>query len=278
MLRVLFIVSAVLISGVSFGQISKVARWEKQGDTAMSRQQYGEAIKIYTKIIEKTKLRQREDFAIVYKRAVCYYYTEDYKRALSDLNQVVPKFPNLPQARMLRALTHKELGDNENKLKDLELALDGDPANADMLTWRASIYLDDDEFALAKKDLKVARLFKQDAEIEMYMGVAQYNTGAVDSAFQSLDKAIELDATYLPSYLYATSFCLGEDKYEKALEYLDYAGRLEPDNMSVLFYKGIALVELQRVDEGCRYLRKAFYGGMDDASGYLKENCFGFEN
>jgi hypothetical protein len=29
--------------------------------------------------------------------------------------------------------------------------------------------------------------------------------------------------------------------------------------------------------EGCRCLRKAFYSGMDDASDYLTEYCFGIE-
>jgi tetratricopeptide (TPR) repeat protein len=184
----------------------------------------------------------------------------------------------LPQAKILRALVYGELGQKDKKLEDLEDALVADPANPGLLKWRASIYLDDDEYALARKDLEVAKLFEDDAETEMYLGVALYNSGRVDSAFMSLDKAIQFDATYLPAYMYASSFCLEEDRYEKALTYLDLAGRLDPKNTTVFFYKGIALVELERTDEGCVFLRKAFYGGLDDASGYMKEYCFGVEN
>ena len=38
--------------------------------------------------------------------------------------------------------------------------------------------------------------------------------------------------------------------------------------------KGVALVELEKLDEGCRCLNKSFYSGYDEADGYLKEYCY----
>lgn len=276
--KVLIIVLAAFLASPAFAQSAKLKKWEVEADTAMGAQDYAKAIKIYSKIVKTSKLKEKADYGALYKRAVCYYSINDFPHALEDLNKVVPQFPQLPQARMLRAMVHGELGNKEKKLEDLEQALMADPANPNMLKWRASIYLEDEEYVLARKDLETAKLFADDAETEMYLGVAQYNAGSVDSAFQSLDKAIQLDATYMPAYLYASSFCLEEDRYEQAIKYLDLAGMLDPKNTTVYFYKGIALVELDRTDEGCVYLRKAFYGGMDDASGYLKEYCFGVEN
>lgn len=276
--KILVIVLVAFLTGPAFAQNAKLKRMEVEADTAMSQQDYAKAIKIYSKIVKSSGLKERADYGALYKRAVCYFSTTDYQRALDDLNRVIPQFPQLPQARMLRALVYEEMGNKEKKMEDLEQALNGDPANPDMLKWRASIYLEDEEYALARKDLETAKLFADDAETEMYLGVARYNAGSVDSAFMSLDKSIELDATYLPAYLYASSFCLEEDRYEQAISYLNLAGMLDPKNTTVQFYKGIALVELDKTDEGCVYLRKAFYGGLDDASGYLKEYCFGVEN
>lgn len=276
--KILFIVLAVVICNGALAQNAKAKKYEVAGDTAMNRQDYPKAIKSYTKAIKASKLKERPDYLALYKRAVCYFSTADFQHALEDLNQVIPKIPGLPQARILRGLIYGELGEKEKKIRDLQDALVADPANPALLKWRASIYLEDDEYKLARKDLEVAKLFEDDAETEMYLGVALYNTGSVDSAFQSLDKAIQLDATYIPAYMYASSFCLEEDRYEQALTYLDLAGRLDPKNTTVFFYKGIALVELDKTDEGCQYLRKAFYGGLDDASGALKEYCFGVEN
>lgn len=278
MRKVVVIVLAFFLFGTAFAQSAKVRKVEVEADTAMSQQDYAKAIKLYSKVIKSTKLKERNDYIAVYKRAVCYYSINDFNHALEDLNVVVPKIPGLPQALMLRGIVYGEMGQKDKKLEDLKQALVADPANPGLLKWRASVYLEDDEFKLARKDLELAKIFQDDAETEMYLGVAQYNSGAVDSAFQSLDKSIELDATYLPAYMYASSFSLEEDRYEQAITYLDFAGRLDPKNPTVFFYKGIALVELEKVDEGCRFLRKAFYSGLDDASGYLKEYCFGVEN
>jgi superkiller protein 3 len=276
--KILLIALAVLTFDGALAQNAKAKKYETEADTAMNQQDYAKAIKLYNKAVKASKLAERADYLAVYKRAVCYFSINDFNHALEDLNVVVPKIPGLPQAKILRALVYGELGQKDKKLQDLADALNADPANPGLLKWRASIYLQDDEYALARKDLEIAKLFEDDAETEMYLGVAQYNVGSVDSAFMSMDKAIELDATYMPAYMYASSFCLEEDKYEKALTYLDLAGRLEPKNTTVFFYKGIAMVELDKLDEGCRFLRKAFYGGLDDASGYLKEYCFGVEN
>lgn len=275
--KIVFIVLATFLFGNAFAQNDKLKKMEAEGDSAMNQSDFAKAIKIYSKVVKTSKLKEKADYLALYKRAVCYYSTSDFHHALEDLNQVIPKIPGLPQARMLRALVYGELGQDDKKKEDLAQALNAEPANPMLLKWRASVYMEGEDYKEAKKDLEIARLFADDAEIEMYLGVAQYNLGSVDSAFQSLDKSIELDATYLPAYMYASSFLLDQDKYDQAVKYLDLAGRLDPKNTTVFFYKGIALVELEKVDEGCRFLRKAFYAGVDDAAGYLKEYCFGVE-
>ncbi len=95
----------------------------------MSQQDYPKAIKLYTKAIKASKLKERADFLDVYKRAVCYFSTGDFNHALEDLNTVIPEIPGLPQARMLRGIVYGELGQKEKKLEDLKQALTGDPAN-----------------------------------------------------------------------------------------------------------------------------------------------------
>jgi tetratricopeptide (TPR) repeat protein len=276
--RILFIVLATFILNGAFAQNEKLKKMEIEGDTAMNKGDFAKAIKIYSKVVKSSKLKERADYLPLYKRAGCYYSTSDFHHALEDLNQVIPKIPGLPQARMLRALVYGELGQADKKKEDLDQALTAEPANPGLLKWRASVYMEDEDYKEAKKDLEVAKLFNDDAETEMYLGVAQYNLGSIDSAFQSLNKSIELDATYMPAYMYASSFSIDQDKYDQAMKYLDFAGRLDPKNTTIYFYKGIALVELEKIDEGCRFLRKAFYAGVDDASGYLKEYCFGVEN
>ena len=87
------------------------------------------------------------------------------------------------------------------------------------------------------------------------------------------DEVIAEDPNHIQTYLYAASLCLDEDAYELALNYVEKGLQKEPTNNTLLFYKGIALVETDRRSEGCRCLTKAFNAGIDDAGEYLKEYC-----
>jgi tetratricopeptide (TPR) repeat protein len=268
----------LLFVGNAVAQNAKWEKWETDADTLSSQGNYAEAIKLYTKIIDASGLKERAGYSALYKRAISYYSIEDYPKAVADLDVFIESYGTFPQARMLRALVHKELGNTEKQLKDLEDALQSQPSNPALLKWRASIYIESDQYELARKDAVLARLLADDPETEMYLGVIYYNLGDIDSAFVSLDKAIELDATFLPPYLYAGTFGLELEQFDVALKYLDLALMLDPKNNSALLYKGIALAESGKVEQGCRCLRKAFYSGMDDASDYLSEYCFGIEN
>ena len=54
---------------------------------------------------------------------------------------------------------------------------------------------------------------------------------------------ISKNPEYLQPYLYAASLTLEEEVYDLALRYVNAGLKIEPDNLTLLFYKGIALVE-----------------------------------
>src|SRR5260221_1257909 len=255
-------------------QNEKWKAWEIEADTLLNRQDFEGAVKLYSKIIDATKSKDKSAFAAVYKRAICYYNLNDFKHALDDLEVFIPEFPDNEHARLLRAFVYKGLGDADHQLTDLKNLLESKPVNRDLLQWRASVYLDKGEYSAAKKDLLAVKAIQDDAETEMFLGTAYYYEGKPDSALLSLNKAIELNATFLPSYLYAGFFCLQEEEFELSVKYLNLALKLDPANTAALFYKGIALVELKQEKEGCRCLTKAFDAGEDDAADYLKEYCY----
>lgn len=271
-------VTLIAFTSLCLAQSPKWKAWEAQADTLLEHQDFAGAIKLYTKIIKKTKLKDREAFGSVYKRAVAYYSMEAFEEALMDLDVFIPAYPQVPQAKLLRALVYKGLGNAEKQLADLNEALQYQQGNPGLLKWRASLYLDDGKYELARQDAEAAREIQDDAEVEMYLGFALYYLDQFEAALVCINKSIELDATYLPAYLYGGTFCLEQEEYDKGLQYLNLALRLDPQNVNAIMYKGIALVELDKVDEGCSCLRKAFYAGEDSAEDYLKEYCYGIEN
>ena len=250
-----------------------------EADTLLSRQDFKGALKLYTKIIKASKLKEAAAYGVVYKRAVCFYSLGEFQNALKDLDIFIPSYPGSYQAHLLRAFVYRELGDGERQLIDLDKAVSIRPGDSNLLKWRATLYLDNGDYRLAKQDLlSLKRNQTDDSEIETYLGLAYYNLSQPDSALMSLNKAIELNAMYMPAYLYAASFCLQEEEYDLALKYINIPLRLDPKNPTALFYKGVALIEKKKTDAGCSYLNKAFYLGYDDAADYLKEYCYEVED
>ncbi|MBK5279097.1 MAG: tetratricopeptide repeat protein [Bacteroidia bacterium] len=279
-MRIIFfgIICFVFCFNLAQAQNKKWQAWEVEADTLLNKQDFEGALKIYTKIIKSSKLKDESVFGAVYKRAICYYSLGQFENALKDINVFIPAYPSSSQAHLLRAFLYRELDDDENQLIDLQEAINIRQGDPELLRWRAALYLDKGEYLLAKQDIFFVKQYQTDPEIETYLGMAYYNLSQQDSALMAMNRAIELDVNYLPAYFYAASFCLQEDEYDLALKYINIPLRLDPQNPTALFYKGVALVEKKNLDAGCSCLNKAFYLGNDDAGDYLKEYCYEVED
>jgi tetratricopeptide (TPR) repeat protein len=278
-MRSLFILVGLLFcSLLVHAQADKWKAVEVEADTLMSQGDYEGALDKYNQIAKATRLKDPEQYFIYYKRGVCLYSLQQYEEALLEIDQFIKLQPDFYQAKLMRALIGRELGDEQVQLSSLSELLQLDPKNLDLLKWRATTFVDAGMYPEARRDIKVARKITDDAELEGYMGISYYYEDKPDSALMFFDKAIDMDKNYLTSYLYAGSLCLDEEAYDLSLTYLNKGLQIDPSNVSLQFYKGVALVEKQDLTHGCRLLVKAFNAGVDDASGYLKEFCYGAED
>jgi tetratricopeptide (TPR) repeat protein len=243
---------------------------EVKADTLMSREDYEGAAKLYSKILAK----DAGAVNALYKRSICYYSAGKFDAALSDVNDFIARYPSVPQAKLLRTYIYRELGDEDAQLKSLDELIQLEPFNTDLLKWQASLFIEKDQYREAQEKLFSAKAYHDDPEIEMYLGLTCYYLDQPDSALEFFDKSIELDNSYMPSYIYASSLCLEQSAYELALSYVNKGLSVESNNYTLVFYKGIALAESEETVEGCRCLNKAFKAGIDDAAGYLEEYCY----
>jgi len=281
-----FLLILLLASPALTSLAQDVPRWAPraaEADTLYSNQDYVGAAKIYTEILDANvqkdgKYDDRNLYGILYKRAVCYYSVEKFEEALKDIDMFDPVFPKAPQPKILKAFIYRALDNVDKQLENLELAMAMQPPNPDFLKWRGLLLIQKNKYEEALTDIKQAKQFKDDPEVETYLGVSYYHIGKVDSAFLCFNQAIELDPTYMASYLYAGTTAVQDGRYALGIEYLDLALRLDGKNKEALFYKGVALVEWKKLDEGCRCLNKAFYAGYDDAGDYLTEYCYTVDN
>lgn len=247
-----------------------------QADTLLNREDYEGALVLYNKVIGKSKLVSDEDYLVFYKRAFCYYGLGKFESALKDVNHYIQKVPN-EQAKLLRAYINQELGNLEAQLQDLNEFIVASPGNPELLRWRASVLMDSERYAEARKDIKLLLQHEATPELKVYLGLTYYYLDNQDSALIIFDEVIAATPEFSQPYLYAASLSLEQEAYVLALQYCNGGLKVDGTDLTLLFYKGIALVELENIEEGCRCLTKAFAGGMDDAADYLKGYCYGVE-
>ena len=254
-------------------QSDKNKALEIEADTLIGRQDYAGALKLYSAIIQKSKPHTEEEYKLYYKRAVCYYGLQNFAEALKDINIYIEKYPQ-EQAKLLRAYINQGLGDDEAQLADLNELLSSNPDNPELIQWRMSVLMESEQYAEAQKDIRRLLNYQSSPELKSYLGLAYYYQNNPDSALTIFDEVIKEDPKFVQTYLYAASLCLDEEAYKLALNYINMGLQAEPSNMTMLFYKGIALAESNQTEEGCRCLTKAFKGGIDEVAAYLKEYCY----
>lgn len=278
MMRVRVVFILVLAASTVNGQ-QKWSALEALSDTLLNNQQFEQALNKYNKVLAmQKKARYNESSLVLYKRSVCFFYLGEFKKALADLNVFIPANPSFYQARLLRAFIYRQFSDIEKQLEDVNQILAVDPYNIDLLKWRAGVLLETGEYRKSQDDLLKVKEIQTDEEVELYLGLSWYYLQNPDEALNHFNKAIQLNGGYVPAYQYAGILCVEQEAFSLALTYLDLALRLEPENFQLVYYKGVALVESGKTDQGCRFLNKAFYSGIDQAAGYLMEFCYKIED
>lgn len=279
-MRVLIVIFISLNSAIGlFAQMSS-AKWrvtEVEGDSLLSREDYPHALVKYNQAMDVSKLKDTESKRLLYKRAICYYSLQDFQKALDDLNAFIPYYPSFPRAKFLRVLVNGELGNTQAQFDDIhELEL-LEPGSPDILSLKVNIYLEAEQYDSAKVELLRLQRINDDEETETQLGFVYYNLEDADSAFVHFDRAITLNENYAPAYVYMSSLCLEQEAYAMTLMYVDRGLLLDPQSKQLLFYKGIALAESEKLEAGCSILAKLFYEGFDQAGDYLKQHCYGID-
>lgn len=256
---------------------AKIETWTVEADTLMNRQDYEGALKLLNKIISESKLSTDDDYLALYNRALSYFSLGRYDEALKDINQYIAKFPE-QHALMLRLYINNEKGvDAADQLDDINKLVEANPGNPDLLSWRIGALMSAEKYAEARRDIRALRAMDDAPQLTLSLATSYYYEEKPDSALLYFEEYIKQDPLTPEGYVYAGSLCIEHEEYELALQYLNEGLKKLPSDGVLIFYKGVALVELERTEEGCRCLTKAFNNGFDDASDYLKEYCYGLD-
>lgn len=123
-----------------------------------------------------------------------YRLTDQFDRAIADLDQAIQLNPSFADALNNRAAVYADVGDFDRAIEDCDRAIRVDPRHARAFNTRGNAYLGKADYARAIKDYDEAvRLNSRFADAFNNRGVAFLRTGRTEEARRDFDQAFEFN-------------------------------------------------------------------------------------
>ncbi len=249
-------------------------------------------------IVDELLQTNKEDIELLYIKANCLNDLGELDEALTLYNSVISKKTDFYLAYGARGTAYLKLGQNDMAIIDLDYSLKHEKKNAILLSQRALIHIENQDFKLALSDLdkalridkglNEARLYRAfiyrvlgdeskalnemekidgelqlDSESNHQKGIIYYKNNDLSNALQNYNIAIEKDPGNIESiYSRALLYCKLE-QFDTAISDLDLAMKLDNSHFIDYLLNGYAYVYFKM---------KEFNKAIDFAEKALREN------
>ena len=238
---------------------------------------------------------QATDSDLLIELAMVYLEASQFDKALDPLLKAAQLQPNNPDVHTTLGKTYFALGDYEKSARALEVAVKLAPKDFNSSYTLAITYLQQRQFTAARRvfdsmiaefgehpqiHIAIGRAFREagrlpDAIEEFKRAVAlnsqfpgaHYNLGlaylwneggaAVANAEEEFKTELRANANDFFSHYYLGITCIFQRKWETAIDFLQTASRLQPNNPDPYFQLAQAYQELKKHDQAIDVLRKA---------------------
>ncbi len=146
----------------------------------------------------------------------------------------------------------------EEKLEDINLAVEADETNAEALRERARVYLETEETEKAIADyMKVIELDESDTETREMIVRLLASEEKFDAAIKLIDELIAQDESAARGYLMRADIWSFQDETEKAMADVDKAIEIEPGNLLALLTRAQLNAGEDKLDEAMADIDRA---------------------
>lgn len=232
-----------------------------------------------------SKLTQKENYEDIYiDKAKNYIDEKEYEKAIDFLDKAIVLYPKNSQLYGLRANSYAELNQYEKAVEDYTKAINLDSQRPYSYALRGASYYYLNQYEKAVEDYtKAINLYPQETLFYIARGKAYKELKQDDKMELDLIKARELlsqdnteeentksqnqenDEVY---YLNLGIESIDKKKYLKAIELLDKAISLNPQNSDSYYWRGVSYTELKQYQKAITDYSKSISLNPKDAPVY----------
>jgi tetratricopeptide (TPR) repeat protein len=242
----------------------------ERGKILLTLEMYPDAVRDFSKILSTDP-----DLDVTrYNRALAWYHMGEYEKAKKDLDAAIEINPAEKDYYSYRGAALVMAGDTAAGFADFRKALKIAPNDADIYMLRSSVYADKGMYNAALADLQ--KVFKIDPEypdLFLNMGKIYAETGETEEAMKYYDLAILSDRENPEIFFHRGILLYNLDNLQGALEDFDYAIELDPNVPNVYTNRGYVKMEMNDKAGACADWKKAFQLGSAEAQKLLKQHC-----
>jgi tetratricopeptide (TPR) repeat protein len=238
--------TAILVDGYDrLGKIYTAQRRHKEAITALA----------------AAALYRPDSPQVLLDLAIAYFDAEQFEKALEPLRKILTREPQNAGARQMLGKTYFMLGDLSNSSRELQSALSLDPNNVDVAYTLGIAYLRNRQVAAAKE--LYDRLLKQlgdQPELHIVIGRAYREAGFLPDAIAEFRKAISLNPAFPRAhYSLGLTYLLdeGQSKLSEALEEFRIELAANPNEFYANYYLGIVYIFQRKWDLAIDALQRA---------------------
>lgn len=277
----------VLKTDSSFNEIARTPAWEKfwksmeNNDLAdiradisyrLSNKDYNSLFDILDNAI--AKYPDQDD--LYYSRFQVFYFTENFKGALKNINTALKLNPQKHDYYAARASLYRKMKQPAKAIKEYETELKIYPYDGltlkELTITAIDAELPDVAIRYAEEYLKY---FSKDVTVLYKLAYAWEMKKDYKMALEKYTRALEKDRDYVDAY-YRRGMCYIElAEYKKASDEFTLCLDLKPRNGEIFYYRGLARLNSGDNVGACRDFERAKTYGNFNADEYLIKLCNG---
>ena len=222
--------------------------YQVRGLARISQGKFVEAISDYRSALKYAPSNE----GLWHNLSLCYAHLKQYDEAIGVLDTLIAMAPSYTDGLNMRAQVYIQREDTVAALNDLEASLRINKYDSEVYATRALVYLRQERYEEADKDLTYAILLKPKSNYYINRALTRYNMQELRGAMADYDLALDIDPNnvlghYNRGLLRAQ---VGDDN--RAIEDFDFVVENEPDNTFALFNRALLLAQtgdLERAED-----------------------------